>query len=102
MLKFSYMNNISKTLDPKLTLGEYCQYVECPNNCTHPNGECDHDTGICNCGPIYSPYNQSQVWSYWQGDDCSYLTPWCGCYNITVKYILLFVMIIFLGSLFLS
>ncbi|KAL9184595.1 hypothetical protein ACHAXT_012565 [Thalassiosira profunda] len=53
--------------------GEYCQHMECLNNCSYPNGQCDQETGVCSCQKLYNPYNRTQAWSRWQGDDCSYL-----------------------------
>ena len=66
-------------------LGDACQHMECLNNCSFPNGECDHMTGLCTCAPLYSPSNASQVWNYWQGDDCSFLTPWCGAWRCSIS-----------------
>lgn len=36
--------------------GEVCQYKQCLNNCTWPNGECNITSGMCNCRMTYSPY----------------------------------------------
>ena len=34
--------------------GRDCSQVQCPNNCTAPNGVCDLKTGICSCGTGFS------------------------------------------------
>ncbi|KAN0003896.1 hypothetical protein ACTFIZ_010059 [Dictyostelium cf. discoideum] len=31
------------------TYGDQCQYIQCPLDCSTPNGVCDINTGICNC-----------------------------------------------------
>ena len=55
--------------------GDYCQNIDCLNNCSYPNGICDRSTGQCQCEQLITPYGP---WDHWEGDDCSYLTPWCG------------------------
>jgi len=73
--------------------GEYCQYKECLNNCSYPNGICDFETGSCSCSEIYDPYNLTRIWGFWEGNDCSFLTPWCSGASIgahKVLYMLLF------------
>mmetsp|Transcript_6441 Transcript_6441/g.9423 ORF Transcript_6441/g.9423 Transcript_6441/m.9423 type:complete len:171 (+) Transcript_6441:186-698(+) len=56
--------------------GDFCQYRECLNNCSYPNGVCNDSSGVCMCQPIFSPYNSQQIYVYWEGEDCSYLTAW--------------------------
>ncbi|CAN0392971.1 unnamed protein product, partial [Ectocarpus sp. 8 AP-2014] len=53
--------------------GEYCQYLECLNNCSYPHGTCDSSTGVCACEMTYSPYNNTRPWYAWMGEDCSFL-----------------------------
>lgn len=53
--------------------GEFCQHLECLNNCSYPNGICNQETGSCSCRTLYSPYNISQPWGEFQGQDCSFL-----------------------------
>lgn len=50
-----------------------CSQRLCLNNCSYPNGECIGT--VCSCAPIMNPYNNTQVWAHWQGEDCSWLTP---------------------------
>lgn len=61
--------------------GEYCQHLECLNNCSYPNGECNQETGQCSCSTLYNPYDRRQHWGSWQGEDCSYLPAWSGVFN---------------------
>ena len=58
--------------------GDACQYKECLNNCSYPNGMCNTTSGQCSCHSIKDPFDPSDIWSHWQGDDCSYLTAWVG------------------------
>ena len=58
--------------------GPSCEHIECLHNCSYPNGQCDHSTGTCSCLPIYSPYNRSRIWSFYSGEDCSYVIPFAG------------------------
>ena len=94
--KYSILSTVLVVVMIDNPQGEYCQHKECLNNCTFPNGICNHDTGYCTCNALYSPYNHSKILNYWQGDDCSYLTPWCGCRNIGYSF-LLFVMVMVVG-----
>lgn len=73
--------------------GETCQYIECLNNCSSPNGDCDHNTGLCRCKPIYSPFDQSKIWNYWQGEDCSYLPAWSAC-PYSRKHVFAFILVL--------
>ncbi|KAM9966250.1 hypothetical protein ACTFIR_006449 [Dictyostelium discoideum] len=34
--------------------GNKCQFIECPLNCSTPNGVCDSETGICKCDDKHS------------------------------------------------
>ena len=62
-------------------VGLDCGERLCLNNCTYPNGECDRDTGLCDCGPTFHPYDRRKVYAStlgrWNatfgGEDCS----WC-------------------------
>ncbi|KAN0009847.1 hypothetical protein ACTFIU_007154 [Dictyostelium citrinum] len=36
------------------TYGDQCQYIECPLDCSTPNGICDKNTCICDCDDKYS------------------------------------------------
>lgn len=75
--------------------GEYCQHMECLNNCSYPNGICNPSTGQCACSNIQNPFNTSNVWSQWQGEDCSYLPSWCSnSYSIAINQ-LLFITILY-------
>lgn len=68
--------------------GNSCEFIECLNNCSYPNGICDYKTGECQCGTIVDPMHTGGNWiAEWQGEDCSYLTPWCSAYTrrITVR-----------------
>jgi hypothetical protein len=58
--------------------GEFCQHHQCLNNCSWPNGFCNHDTGECSCNTLSSPYYRRITWSKWQGRDCSYLPVFSG------------------------
>jgi len=57
--------------------GEHCQHVMCLNNCSWPNGHCDHTTGQCTCEMMYSPYNNTRTFHPWEGEDCSFLWAYC-------------------------
>ncbi len=96
-LSYICMSNLYRTFS---STGNACQHIECMNNCSFPNGECDYSTGSCRCRAIYSPYNKSQIWNYWQGEDCSLLTPWCGSCQIQLSLLVLVLsalLVIFLG-----
>lgn len=74
--------------------GEYCQYKECLNNCSYPNGICNFETGICSCGEIYDPYVLDRIWGLWEGEDCSFLTPWCAASSLGKNW-LSFIILLF-------
>ena len=52
--------------------GKHCQYQVCLNNCSYPNGLCNHTTGLCTCEMIYSPYQNWRPYQRWGGEDCSF------------------------------
>lgn len=58
--------------------GMRCQYQECLNNCSYPNGNCNRNTGECECRMMYSPYNSQEEWHPWGGQDCSYILAFAG------------------------
>jgi len=58
--------------------GMDCSIVTCLNNCSYPNGLCDLTSGICKCRSIPNPYDKSQEWSAYEGDDCSFVPAFCG------------------------
>ena len=62
--------------------GTYCQHKHCLNNCSYPNGQCDFETGQCSCREIYDPYTLNRIWAIWEGEDCSFLTPWCAASSL--------------------
>lgn len=53
--------------------GEICDRMVCLNNCSYPNGVCNSTTGDCNCRPTYNPFNNTQIYRAWEGEDCSYM-----------------------------
>ena len=53
--------------------GEWCQWKVCLNDCSAPNGVCNHTTGDCKCHMTYSPYDNQEEWYRWGGEDCSYM-----------------------------
>jgi len=59
--------------DPGWT-GASCSERLCLNNCSYPNGDCIN--GRCNCSFTRNPYNRSMLWARYQGDDCSFVTPY--------------------------
>ncbi|KAL7553832.1 hypothetical protein ACHAWF_017166 [Thalassiosira exigua] len=71
--------------------GEYCQHLECLNNCSYPNGICQN-TGACTCSKLFSPYNRTQPWDRWQGEDCGYLPAWSASDLIGASAALAFVL----------
>lgn len=54
--------------------GADCNAVVCPNNCSFPNGVCQED-GTCACAWILNPYNRTQNFTQFAGDDCSFVQP---------------------------
>ena len=58
--------------------GEFCQYMQCLNNCSWPNGQCNQTSGACNCNPIMDPYVGWRVFKYWGGEDCSFIHMYAG------------------------
>ncbi|CAM9413372.1 unnamed protein product [Chrysoparadoxa australica] len=77
--------------------GEECQYQECLNNCTYPHGECNNQTGLCDCRMIFNPYVNTREWRPWGGEDCSFLpafaaapTSFSGavlCLNLVLSFV---------------
>jgi hypothetical protein len=43
--------------------------------------------GVCNCSVIYSPYNNTKIYTTWKGDDCSYITPYTAANSAFVGWI---------------
>jgi len=64
--------------EPKWT-GEDCSSITCLNNCSYPWGECND--GVCDCKPIMNPYNNTMVYAYYEGPDCSYITPYAASHR---------------------
>ena len=56
--------------------GEWCEWLECLNDCSAPNGVCNHTTGHCTCAMTYSPYDNQEEWKRWGGEDCSYISAY--------------------------
>ena len=54
--------------------GLTCDYEQCLNNCSYPNGVCVN--GSCYCAMTYSPYNRTREYFPWMGDDCSWRAPY--------------------------
>jgi hypothetical protein len=61
-------------------VGPDCGEKLCLNDCTFPNGICNRTTGVCECGPTYSPYDRYTIYAgedfnaTFGGEDCSYCT----------------------------
>ena len=53
--------------------GEVCDHKVCLNNCSYPNGVCNTTSGNCNCRMMYNPFNNTQEYRPWEGEDCSYM-----------------------------
>lgn len=53
--------------------GEICEHRVCLNNCSYPNGVCNTTSGSCNCRMMYNPFNNTQEYHPWEGEDCSYM-----------------------------
>ena len=78
--------------------GDICDGKECLNNCSYPNGQCNHTTGNCKCNMMYSPYNNSRPYFPWGGEDCSYLFPYAAAYSIDLNLqVITISMIIFMS-----
>lgn len=54
-------------------IGSDCASRLCLNNCSWPNGFCQ--SGVCNCTMNPNPFNRSQDYHPFYGDDCSYVVP---------------------------
>jgi len=54
--------------------GNLCTEQLCLNNCSYPNGVCVN--GSCFCSMTYSPFNRTQQYYPWMGDDCSWRIPY--------------------------
>eukprot|EP01029_Cantina_marsupialis_P024670 TRINITY_DN6398_c1_g1_i1.p1 TRINITY_DN6398_c1_g1~~TRINITY_DN6398_c1_g1_i1.p1 ORF type:complete len:784 (+),score=163.00 TRINITY_DN6398_c1_g1_i1:95-2446(+) len=67
--------------------GLNCGKKYCLNNCSYPNGDCQDD-GTCVCKMTYNPYNRTQEWRIWGGEDCSYITPFASAFGRSVSSIL--------------
>jgi hypothetical protein len=50
-----------------------CSAKGCLNNCSYPNGVCNN--GRCACADIMNPYNNTEKWARYEGEDCSFITP---------------------------
>ena len=64
---------VSRCMCQPSYFGEICQFKTCLNNCSYPNGQCNTTSGECRCNMMYNPYNNSQPYHPWDGEDCSYL-----------------------------
>jgi hypothetical protein len=49
-------------------MGEACHISKCPNNCSHPNGTCNHEKHQCICEKGFAGSDCSQIASlgYWE------------------------------------
>ena len=41
-------------------------------------GQCNMTSGACDCHMMFNPFNSSQPFSPWAGDDCSFLPAYSG------------------------
>jgi hypothetical protein len=75
--------------------GDICEHKICLNNCSYPNGVCNITSAQCECRMMYNPYNSTQEYHPWAGEDCSYLPAYsAGNYayiDSKVYYIMIFV-----------
>jgi len=77
---------VSRCMCDPTYFGDVCQYKQCLNNCSWPNGDCNYETGACECKMMYSPYLNTRPFVPWQGEDCSYLHPYETGYTLLTSY----------------
>lgn len=70
--------------------GNLCDEQLCLNNCSYPNGVCVN--GSCFCSMTYSPFNRTQEYYPWMGDDCSWRIPYTAAAGHPPSHVLMVAM----------
>ena len=75
--------------------GDVCQYMQCLNNCSYPNGVCNQTSGECTCRMMYSPYNNTREYYPWDGEDCSYIFIYSGALSrYSLEFFVIFLILL--------
>lgn len=77
--------------------GDTCALKECLNNCTYPNGLCNHTTGQCDCRMSYVPYNNTRPYYPFYGEDCSWIVAFAAAPNSGLRSANVWLQVLFVG-----